>query len=73
MGLGTLIGRLRDLGTKLDPGLTQQIHFINQVRIFSVHKKRDIFYPSKNQTHATILYTIDSINKLFGDGVAKKA
>lgn len=65
MGLGNLIARIEEKGIKLDPGLTNQIHLINQVRIYSVHKKQEPFYPSKTQAHAIILYTSDVLKKLF--------
>jgi len=65
IGLGTLIAKLREKNVQFDPGLTEQIHLINQVRIFSVHTKKDAFYPSKTQTHAMILYTLDILEKLF--------
>jgi len=65
MGLGNLIARLNNKGVKLDPGLPNQIHLINQVRIFSVHKKKDVFMPSKAQTQAIVLYTMDIVRKLF--------
>lgn len=65
IGLGTLIAKLVDKGVKLDPGLTQQIHLINNVRIFSVHKKLTPFRPSKIQAHAVILFTLDTLEKLF--------
>jgi hypothetical protein len=65
IGLGTLVAKLSEKNIKLDVGITQQIHLINQVRIFSVHKKQEAFNPSKDQTQAIILYTMDIINKLF--------
>lgn len=65
LGLGKIIAKLEEKGVHLDPGLTQQIHMINQVRIFSVHKKKEAFYPSKGQTQAMILYTVDVLRKLF--------
>lgn len=65
IGLGKLIAKLVEREVKFDPGLTQQIHLINQVRVGSVHKKKDIFNPSFEQTQAMILYTIDVVNKLF--------
>ncbi len=65
IGLGKLIAKLIEKNVELDPAITQQIHLINQVRIFSVHKKQAAFNPSKNQTHAMILYTLDIVNKLF--------
>lgn len=65
IGLGTLIAKLKEKGCELDPGLTQQIHLINQVRIFSVHKKQEAFTPSNPQTQAIILYTMDTLQKLF--------
>ena len=65
IGLGNLVAKLVDKEVKLDPGLTQQIHLINNVRIFSVHKKQRPFYPSKSQAHATILFTLDILEKLF--------
>ncbi len=65
IGLGTLIAKLNELNFQFEPGMSQQIHLINQIRIFSVHKKQNAFYPSREQTHATILYTLDALNKLF--------
>lgn len=65
MGLGNLIARMEEKGIKLDPGLTNQIHLINQVRIYSVHKKQEPFNPTKTQAHAIILYTVDVLKKLF--------
>jgi hypothetical protein len=65
IGLGNLVAKLAEKNVQLDPGLTQQIHLINQVRIFSVHKKKESFHPSKEQTQAIILYTTDILNKLF--------
>ncbi|MBU0461498.1 MAG: DUF4145 domain-containing protein [Nanoarchaeota archaeon] len=65
IGLGNLVGKLKDANIAFDPGVSQQIHLINQVRIFSVHKKQDAFYPTKDQTQAIILYTIDVVRRLF--------
>ena len=65
IGLGNLIGKLTEKSVKFDPGLTQQIHLINQVRVNSVHKKQEAFYPSRNQTKATILYTQDVLDKFY--------
>ncbi|MFT4304192.1 MAG: hypothetical protein ACMXYG_06520 [Candidatus Woesearchaeota archaeon] len=65
IGLGKLIAKMEEKGIKLDPGLTSQIHLINNVRIFSVHKKQRTFIPSKQQTEAIILFTADVIEKMF--------
>lgn len=65
MGLGKLIAKMAEKGIQLDPGLTQQIHLINQVRIYSVHKKSESFYPSRSQAYAMILYTMDILEKIF--------
>jgi len=65
IGLGKIIAKLDERNVEFDPGLTQQIHLINQVRISSVHKKKDSFAPSKNQAKAMILYTMDILNKIF--------
>lgn len=65
IGLGTLVAKLADKNVKIDPGLMQQIHLVNQVRIFSVHKKKQPFYPSRSQAQAIILYTLDVLKKLF--------
>ena len=66
IGLGTLVAKLTEKGILIDPGLTNMIHLINNVRIFTVHKKKEAFYPTKDQTQATILFTLDVIRKLFG-------
>ncbi len=66
IGLGTLIAKVSEKSLPLDPGRTQQIHLINQVRVYSVHKKQSAFAPTKNQTHAMILFTVDVLGKLFG-------
>lgn len=65
IGLGKIIAKLVEKNIKFDPGLTQQIHLINQIRISSVHKQKDVFYPTKQQTQAMILYTMDILEKLF--------
>lgn len=70
IGLGNLIAKLDEKGYEADPGLMQQIHLINQLRVFSVHKKKQVFTPSQAQCQATILYTLDSIKKLFKDDKA---
>ncbi|MBU0614965.1 MAG: DUF4145 domain-containing protein [Nanoarchaeota archaeon] len=65
IGLGNIIAKLKDQGVLIDPALTNQVHLINQIRIFSVHKKKEAFYPSKDQTHAIVLYSLDAMEKLF--------
>jgi hypothetical protein len=65
IGLGNIISKLKESGIEIDPAITQQIHLINNVRIFSVHKKQGAFQPSKEQTQATLLFTIDILKKLF--------
>jgi hypothetical protein len=65
MGLGKLIAKMSEKEIHLDPGIMQQIHLINNVRIYSVHKKTVAFNPSKIQTQAIMLYTKDIITKLF--------
>lgn len=65
IGLGKIVAKLQELDVNVDPGLTQQIHLINQMRIYSVHTKQEPFYPSKMQTHAIILYTMDLLKKIF--------
>lgn len=65
IGLGKIIAKLDEKNFNFGPGLTQQIHLINQVRISSVHQKNDAFYPTKKQAHAIILYTIDTLEKIF--------
>lgn len=64
-GLGNLIAKLKEKNINLDNALSNQIHLINQVRVVSVHKKKEDFNPTRNQTYAIILYTIDSLEKLF--------
>lgn len=65
IGLGTLIAKLAEKNVQFDPGLTQQIHLINQVRVYSVHKKQSAFAPTKEQAHAMVLFTVDVVNKMF--------
>ncbi|MBI1969190.1 hypothetical protein HYS48_00720 [Candidatus Woesearchaeota archaeon] len=65
IGLGNLIAKMKEQHISLDPAITHQIHLINQVRIFSVHKKQEAFYPSKEQTQAIILYTLDVLGRIF--------
>jgi len=64
IGLGNLIAKLGESGN-IDPGLGNQIHLINQVRISSVHKKSEVFIPSRDQTRAIMLYTKDIVKKIF--------
>ena len=65
IGLGKLIAKLAEREVVFDPGLTQQIHLVNQVRIHSVHVKKESFHPSPQQTHAMILYTLDVVERMF--------
>jgi hypothetical protein len=65
IGLGNLVLKFKEKSIELDPGLDNQIHLINQLRIASVHKKKQAFNPTKNQAQATILYTLDTIKKIF--------
>lgn len=65
IGLGNLVAKLTEKEVSFDPGVSQQIHLINQVRVFSVHKKQTAFQPSQQQAHAILLFTLDVVNKLF--------
>ncbi len=65
IGLGKIIAKLEEKNITLVPGLTQQIHLINQMRIYSVHKKNEPFYPSKNQAEAIYLFTKDVLERMF--------
>ena len=65
IGLGTLVAKLKEKNVNFDPAITQQIHLINNIRISSVHKKNEPFIPTKAQAHATILYTMDIVEKMF--------
>ena len=65
IGLGNLIGRLAERDIFRDPALTNQVHLINNVRIFSVHKKKTPFEPTQAQARAIMLYTFDILSKLF--------
>ena len=65
IGLGNLIAKLKEKNVELDPALTNQIHLVNQVRVFSVHVKQESFNPSEQQTQAMILYTMDVLERLF--------
>ena len=65
IGLGNLILKFKEKGIELDPGLSNQIHLINQLRVASVHKKKRSFNPTRAQCKASILYTLDVLKKLF--------
>lgn len=65
-GLGNLLAKITEKGIQIDPGLPNQIHVINQLRVHSVHAKKEPFTPSKEQAHAIYLYTIDVVKKLLG-------
>lgn len=72
IGLGNLIGKLADKGVLTDPALGNQIHLINGVRVFSVHKKREAFRPTESQARAIALYTFDVLERLFDSKVEHK-
>ncbi|UCD20814.1 MAG: hypothetical protein JSW08_03510 [archaeon] len=63
--LGNLIKRIKAEGFHFDPGLSNQISLINQLRIHSVHKKQIPLEPSRDQALATIHYTLDTLKRLF--------
>ncbi|PIO03387.1 hypothetical protein COT48_05080 [Candidatus Woesearchaeota archaeon CG08_land_8_20_14_0_20_47_9] len=65
IGLGKLIAKMRDKNIALDPALTQQIHLVNNMRIISVHKKKEPFKPTREQTRAVVIYTLDVVSRLF--------
>ncbi len=65
IGLGNLIAKLKESDYSLPPGISEQIHLINQVRIYSVHKKSEAFVPSREQAHAIVLFTLDAVKKMF--------
>ncbi len=65
IGLGKLIAKLKEKDVEFEPGITEQIHLINQVRISSVHRKQSLFTPSREQAQAMVLYTMDVLKKLF--------
>lgn len=65
IGLGKLVAKLSEKKAFNFPGISEQIHLINKVRIQSVHKKQELFIASREQTYATILYTLDIVEKLF--------
>lgn len=65
IGLGNLIAKLKEQNVELDPALTNQVHLINQVRISSVHVKKDAFRPSAQQAQAIVLYTMDILGRIF--------
>ena len=65
LGAGKLIAKLKELSVKFDPGVTEQIHLINNIRIKSVHKKQTTFLPSRQQTQAIMLFCVDTLKKLF--------
>ena len=65
IGLGNLVLKFKEKGVDLDPGLSNQIHLINHLRVASVHKKKRPFNPTKSQAKASILYSLDILKKLF--------
>ena len=65
IGLGKLIAKLSEKNVNFDPGVREQIHVINKIRVESVHKKKEAFYPSKSQAYAIMLFTLDVLEKLF--------
>ncbi len=65
IGLGKIVAKLSEKNITFDPGLMQQVHLINNVRISSVHVKQEPFNPSKTQAEAMILYTLDILEKIF--------
>jgi hypothetical protein len=65
IGLGKIVAKLSEKNISFDPGLMQQIHLINNVRISSVHIRQEPFNPTKAQAQAMILYTLDILEKIF--------
>jgi hypothetical protein len=65
IGLGKLIAKLKENDVEFLPGTAEQINLVNEMRINSVHKKQKTFYPTKEQAHATILFSMDILKKLF--------
>ncbi len=68
ISIGNLIKKLNDNGIVTDPSLNNQAHFINQVRVQSVHARKEPFKPSREQTQAILLFTEDLLRRLFVKG-----
>ncbi len=65
IGLGKIVTRLKQRDVQIDSALTNQINIINELRSSSVHKKINHFVPSRAQCQASILYTLDTLKKMF--------
>ena len=65
IGLGKIIQKLTENKVTFSPGLTQQIHLVNEVRIHAVHRQEHVFNPTKSQAMAVILLTKDIVEKTF--------
>lgn len=68
IGLGRIVAKLSEQSVSFEPGLMQQIHLINNVRVSSVHVQHDAFSPSRQQAQAMMLYTMDILGKIFSPG-----
>ncbi|MBI5390227.1 hypothetical protein HZB02_01955 [Candidatus Woesearchaeota archaeon] len=65
LGLGKIIAKMKEANINLGIGIDEQIHLINKLRVESVHKRQDVFIPTKEQAQATMLYTTDVLGKLW--------
>ncbi len=65
IGLGSLVAKIKEKNINIDPAIMQQVHLVNQVRVFSVHQRAEAFIPTKIQTKAIMLYTYDLVDRLF--------
>ncbi len=65
IGLGKVIAKLNEKGIELGPGINEQIHLVNKVRINSVHARNDFLRPSKEQANAIMLFTLDILKRVF--------
>jgi len=63
-GLEKIIGKCKDENVFVEPGLAEMLRLINVTRIHSVHKKKDLYIPTTEETEGIIKILNGSIKKL---------
>lgn len=66
--IGSLLRKLAEQGTYVDPGLKNVANIINLSRIPAVHSKENVPIPSKEQASMVVFATLDVLNRFVVEG-----
>lgn len=63
-GLGKIVGKCKDEGVFNEPGLAEMMLLVNETRIPSVHKKKEFYVPTTEETEGVVKILNGTIKKI---------